>query len=201
MADKVYETVERIAGGETTKWFLSKLPDVMRNDLKENFDRESDPDGGPWTPRSPGGRGNHKLLFRSGGLAASVVNANDPHHIEEVTADAVTMGSRHPLIHVHQDGMTIKPKRGKYLALPLTDQAEMVGNARDYPEELFCFRSKRGNLLLAEKKSKPLKVHYLLKESVTIPARVMIGIGERLAKKVEDLWVQAIRLLYNGEGA
>lgn len=200
MADKLYETVQRVAGDETTQWVMQRLPGIMRNDLKENFDRSVNPDDGPWVPRVSS-RKSHRLLFDTGGLAASVVNRGDPHHIEEVTANSVVMGSRHPLIHVHQDGMTIKAKKGKYLTIPLTEEAEMAGGASNFPNDLFFFRSKRGNLLAAEKKKKPLRIHYLLKESVVIPARVMVGIGDRMIKKIEDLWVLAIKALYGGQGA
>ena len=66
-----------------------------------------------------------------------------------------------------EKGGTIHPKRRQYLTVPLPG---VKGRARDYPNA-FIIKSKKGNLLIVERKGKAdLRPLFVLKKSVTIPA-------------------------------
>jgi len=74
-------------------------------------------------------------------------------------------------VGVHEYGATIRPRRARYLAIPLTEEARRVGSPRAYPSPLFSARSRRGNLLLFRREGRAIVPVYLLRDSVTIPAR------------------------------
>jgi hypothetical protein len=77
---------------------------------------------------------------------------------------------------VHEEGITIKARRGGYLAIPTTYALSPTGrqtrNPRDF-ENTFVGRSRRGNLIVFQKKNRNTLVPlFLLKKRVTIPARL-----------------------------
>jgi hypothetical protein len=76
-----------------------------------------------------------------------------------------------PYAEIQNRGGTITPATKDYLAIPLSSEAKNRW-PRDWPVgDLFAFRSKRGNLLLAERRTgTDLRIHYLLRKSVDIPA-------------------------------
>lgn len=87
---------------------------------------------------------------------------------------------------VQNDGMqNIHSKRpGGYLAIPISDYVKKkVGFwPRDWPgDALFCYKSRKGNLLLAEKKGSTGDIvnHYLLRKSVSIKGRHYIEEAKR----------------------
>ena len=82
------------------------------------------------------------------------------------------------IAHAHEYGATIKPKKGKYLAIPLTKQAEAAGSPRAFSDLRFV-NAKNGNLLMVRDKKKrggktESEAMYLLVESVTLPERSFI---------------------------
>lgn len=77
-----------------------------------------------------------------------------------ISVDAVGVG-----LHLH--GGTVRPRRGKYLAIPNTPVADQYG-PKEFGDQLFFFRSKRtGTAGLAIKGQEKLSVMYWLKTSVT----------------------------------
>ena len=79
------------------------------------------------------------------------------------------------IAHAHEYGATIKPKKGKYLAIPLTKQAEAAGSPRAFSDLRFV-NAKNGNLLMVRDKKKrggktESEAMYLLVKSVTLPER------------------------------
>lgn len=78
---------------------------------------------------------------------------------------------------IHETGGTVRPTRSKYLTIPLpgalnSDGTPIRATARAW-ENTFVARSKRGNLLIFQKRGgRGIVPLYLLKESVTIPARL-----------------------------
>lgn len=70
-----------------------------------------------------------------------------------------------PYARIHHEGGVIKPVRAQYLAIPLTAKAAMY-NARDYPGETFISKG-----MIFEKEGKKVTPIYVLKRSVTMPAR------------------------------
>lgn len=78
---------------------------------------------------------------------------------------------------VHERGATIRPKRAKFLTVPLPGALNANGTpkkprARDWANT-FILQSKKGNLLIMQKQAGgDLLPLYVLKKSVTIPRRL-----------------------------
>lgn len=102
------------------------------------------------------------------------------------TKNGYTLDIRSELLYasIQNDGGTITAKRSRYLTIPLTKRARSL-RARDFPNLVFL-TSKAGNKILAEvinkkagrdslgrrtKARTKIIPHYLLKTSVTIPAK------------------------------
>ena len=82
------------------------------------------------------------------------------------------------IAHAHEYGATIKPKKGKYLAIPLTKEAQAAGSPRAF-SDLYFVNAKGGNLLMVRDKKKhggktESETMYLLVKSVTLPERSFI---------------------------
>ncbi len=85
------------------------------------------------------------------------------------------------IAHAHEYGATIKPKKGKYLAIPLTKDAQAAGSPRAFSDLRFV-NAKNGKLLMVrDKKKRGGKTEsvamYLLVKSVTLPERSFIRAG------------------------
>lgn len=85
------------------------------------------------------------------------------------------------IAHAHEYGTTIKPKKGKYLAIPLTKDAQAAGSPRAFSDLRFV-NAKNGKLLMVrDKKKRGGKTEsvamYLLVKSVTLPERSFIRAG------------------------
>jgi len=102
---------------------------------------------------------------------------------------------------IQDQGGTIHPKTVKNLAIPISDYVKVkVGLwPRDWPKgALHLVRSKKGNMLLADKSGKP---HYALKTKVEIPGTGYLEeareaaepgvrkiLGDRVADKALKRW-------------
>lgn len=128
----------------------------------------------------PGGTGTKTLSRRSGNLVASIEKS--------VRITGTTFGNLEGHIAaafpgvVHEFGATIRPKNGKYLTVPLPAALDSRGvplkkSARDWANT-FVARSKKGNLLIFQRRGSQIVPLYVLKTSVKIPAR--LGMGETL---------------------
>lgn len=81
---------------------------------------------------------------------------------------------------IHEYGGIIRPIRSKYLAIPIGKALTRAGVARfsprNFPGELHFIRSRKGNKLLVQfigkGKRRRMEPMFVLKESVTIPARM-----------------------------
>jgi hypothetical protein len=69
---------------------------------------------------------------------------------------------------IHELGGVIEPKNSKFLAIPVTDLARKAGSPRNLVG-LAYVQSIKGQPMLVDDESG--EVHYILKRSVTIPAR------------------------------
>lgn len=85
-----------------------------------------------------------------------------------------------PLRHVPvlEDGKTIRPRRRKYLTIPLAAAKTGLGRSRGDArtvgaryQSTFFRRSKRGNLILYGKRGHNITPLFVLKKSVRIPAK------------------------------
>ena len=82
------------------------------------------------------------------------------------------------IAHAHEYGATIKPKKGKYLAIPLTKEAQAAGSPRAFSDLRFV-NAKGGRLLMVRDKKKrggktESEAMYLLVKSVSLPERSFI---------------------------
>lgn len=129
----------------------------------------------PWSPgqKLPKGDRTGKLAKRSGKLMRSLrgtVKGSGDNSYGELTGSG--------LLEVHEEGRTIRPKRKKYLAVPLPAALTTRGTPkkrkpRDW-KNTFVAKSRKGNLLIFQRmrgkgKIRPL---YWLTTEVRIPARL-----------------------------
>lgn len=135
--------------------------------------------GRPW----PGGTGSTSLSRRTGNLIESVkrsikISGKFTQGGGEVRGQ---IGS--PLIYAstQEFGATIRPKRAKYLTIPLPAAMDSRGvmllpRARDYPNT-FVAKSRKGNLLIFQKRgAKKIVPLFVLKREVKIPPRMNLGV-------------------------
>lgn len=108
-----------------------------------------------------------------------------------VTADTVSIGSNKPYARVHQIGGTIRPKNGKFLAIPNPEYSETKGkHMRTWLRETegrgykpYTVLGKKGGavydkrLRKAQAAGEDVKPYYFLVKQVKIPARPYIGFG------------------------
>lgn len=118
--------------------------------------------------------------FWSGSRGQSV---EEKTNVGEVTNDSATLIISSPEFSQKLRGGTIRPKRGKHLAIPLRAEAYAAGSPREWDAQtmrselrLVPIRSKRGTLFLAQVGvddfsgplgSRGLRLQYLLVRSVT----------------------------------
>lgn len=138
-----------------------------------------------------------RILNRRTGHLAQSIGAK----IEKDGNDWVgTVGSgygrydRLPYAEIHETGGVITPKHAKYLTIPLKAAltptgAPKRGGARDW-QNTFVGKSKAGNLIIFQKSGRGLIPLYVLKKSVTIPARKYMSVT---LQEMQKYFVMAIR--------
>ena len=128
----------------------------------------------PWNGRLVNDKST--LQKRSGsGLRSILESIKTTENNINVVAAEITTGS----MSIHETGGTVKPKRGKYLTIPLPAAMDGRGvplraRARDW-DNTFVARSKRGSLMIFRKDGKGITPLYLLKTSVYIPPRLQMS--------------------------
>lgn len=85
----------------------------------------------------------------------------------------------------HERARTIRAKRSKYLTIPLpaalnADGTPKYTSARQW-QDTFVNKSKKGNLIIFQKRGRQAVPLYVLKKSVRIPAR--LGLRKELSKQ------------------
>ncbi|MEA3225733.1 MAG: hypothetical protein U9Q07_07255 [Planctomycetota bacterium] len=128
-------------------------------------------------------RGGAGLKRRTGNLMRSF-HVGSKMGIDNVTAWSA---STSPYASIHETGGEIKPRRRKFLAIPLpgartkagVTKGSMIGVVKGQSQPslygvkgLFPIVSKKGNLLLVKKKGAGFVPLFVLKKSVAIPARL-----------------------------
>lgn len=164
---------------------------------RENFEGQHAPDGTAWPalahPR-PSSQGGDQALRDFGFLDASVTG-NGAGHIEEYEDNALTFGTNLDYARTQQEGDPDRhASEAQYLAIPLTAEAKSAGRARQFPSELFVLPSKKPDTaLLAERDdSGNLVIQYVLKKSVSIPARPFLGFNDQLLEKIDDVFAEHV---------
>jgi len=148
------------------------------------------------TQRLSGPTSANSLSRRSGNLARSV--GAEVRMVGPMTLRLVGfVRSTAPYARIHEYGGVIKPKKAKFLAIPLQKTrggaasfASAMG-PRNYPGKLTFVVSKKGNLLLGlvlykGGKQKGFKPLYVLKRSVYIPPR--LGLRATFMDEVRETW-------------
>ncbi|MBP3629893.1 MAG: hypothetical protein J6J23_00180, partial [Clostridia bacterium] len=92
------------------------------------------------------------------------------------------------LAGIHEYGCNIKAKESQYLTVPICSEA--VGKKAKEFDDLFCIKTKKGNLLLVKKDGNSVIPYYWLTKSVKIPERSFLRTGhdeniDRILKQTE----------------
>lgn len=182
----------------------NKMGVRLASDMRNHFQLGRSPKGQAWAPIKPRPQGGDKPLLNTGKLRNSITGRAEPH--------GASAGTNAIQANLMNEGGTIKPKRAKMLAIPLTREAVRSGGPRKFPRNLFVIRTKSGSVLLVEaapktKKGKIKKrklnaseqtiansinagadvhAHYLLVRSATIPARPFNGFSDECMKDVSE---------------
>ena len=111
-----------------------------------------------------GGTSDTRLKVRSGRLRASVIPIKTEEK-ESSIEGGISIGTVYGRVHVGPKGQvtTIRPKRAKYLAIPLPDAMTGAGVARGSPMSgpwgnTFIAKSKAGNLIIFGQRASYQKV-------------------------------------------
>ena len=138
-----------------------------------------------------------RLNVRTGRLRASIRST-----VEQVSGDlaivlrAGTDGGAVPYARIQEEGGTIRPKKGKYLKIPVGPALTGAGVSRLPPGRSGDFRfvpTPRGGVLVG----RDGKVWYVLRREVRIPARpylapALAAAAPRLAASLDRLVRQAV---------
>lgn len=84
-----------------------------------------------------------------------------------------------PPYEIHETGGTMRARGGNFMAIPLPAALDGKGlplkaSPRDW-EDTFCAMSRNGNLLIFQKRGTTIVPLYVLKTSVTLPARLRVN--------------------------
>jgi phage gpG-like protein len=116
------------------------------------------------------------LKIRSGRLANSIGSRIERRgkNIISVIGSGARRGKPLPYAAIHEKGGTIRPKRAKYLTVPLpaamTKSGVVRKRAREY-RDTFVRKTASRSLILYQKKGNKALPLFALKKSVKIPAR------------------------------
>jgi phage gpG-like protein len=148
---------------------------VAAGAVKKGITDGVSPDGTPFVPLGrPRPRGGNKPLMDTGVLRSSIS--------AEADGTGLTLRANAPGASLHQSGGTIVPVRAKALSIPVSKEAARTGSPRNFPRKLFV---PKGTRVLAESTGKgKLLVHYVLAQSVTIPARPYLGVSAETAQRI-----------------
>lgn len=128
-------------------------------------------------PRPGGG---DKPLLDTGVLRNSYTARVEP--------DGASVGSALPQARLHEFGGTVRAKRTKYLALPLTVQAKRAGSPRRIPHLRFRpFRDKPGGVLYRDDGRGRRTDHFLLVPEVTVPARPRVAADAADRRAIDEV--------------
>jgi len=137
----------------------------------------------PDSPLTRAVKGGDKVLRDRGQLYSGIAF--------RVEGDTIIIGTNHPAAKILHLGGTIRPKNAKYLALPagaktrtlmrqygLTPRACIEGMKADGYSVWFNFARGGANIMARKGKKGQLFLLFILKRSVTLPARPFMSLGE-----------------------
>jgi phage gpG-like protein len=166
--------------GEVVRDNARKLEVMAVSGAKEHFRESRTPEGQAWKPLAhPRVSGGDKPLRDKGLLMASLSAS--------VTEGQLRLMASHPGANVHQFGATIRPKRAKKLAIPLSREAKRAGRPKNFPRKLRWRPTNGSSSLLYEvtgKRVKKVTMHFVLVDQVTIPARKFVGFSDETIARI-----------------
>jgi len=128
----------------------------------------------------PGGTSDRTLSRRSGDLIQSIKDSVRVTGTTLATVEGGIGGAFY--LRTHEYGATIRPKKAKYLAIPLPEALNANGTPKLASlrpwKNTFVKPSKAGNLLIFQKRGRHIVPLYVLKKEVKIRPR--LGLGETL---------------------
>jgi phage gpG-like protein len=166
--------------GEVVRDGARKLQVIAVSGAKDHFRNERSPGGIAWPKLKHARPGGGNRVLRDKGLLMASISAS-------VTEGELRLTASHPGANVHQFGATIKPKRAKKLAIPLTREAKRAGRPRDFPRPLKWRPTSGPSSLLYEvtgKRTKKVVMHFVLVDEVVIPARRFLGFSAETLGKI-----------------
>ncbi len=166
-----------VAAGPLDSRTQKELVQALVSDVKRRFLTATSPDGMRWRPlRFKRPRGGDRPLQDTGRLMASITGKSSPTEI--------VVGTAHPSAGLHQFGGVVKPKKGKYLAIPLTKEAQRAGSPRR-------MKGSKKVPLFARRVEGQLVGHFLLVKKAVIPARPFLGISKEAERVVAAILLDA----------
>jgi phage gpG-like protein len=150
--------------------------------VQRNFDVGGRPTR--WKQKTSGERSH---LQRSGRLQRSVRY--------QVLANGIKWGTRQRHAALHHFGGTIRPKRAKYLSIPIGDDRRLAVGAgaffRRYPDRVFSvFKDgARGTVFIKDSPdSEDAKPIFVLRRKVTLPARPFLLLQDEDHARIVDMF-------------
>jgi len=192
------ENVARVISVETFQSIWPIAAQMAASDVRRNIAESHAPDGTPWIPLAhgrPGQPSGARPLRDNGLLLASIVG--------RPLQDGLAVGTHLIYAPVHQYGAIIRPKKGKYLTIPLTKAAKRAGSPRNYRGQLSPRISRRtGKGVLVDDATD--EAQYALVKEVKVPARPFLGFSavliDRIGRMVADRITQQVgRTLTGGQ--
>lgn len=165
-------TLERLGGA------LGRLPATLAIRLRRQLEVAAARFASFYTAKRLSGRPG--LKRRTGGLARALDWEATGETLTDLNARIFFRGSGPGgplrLVWAHEHGATIRPRRRQWLTVPLPEALTAAGvprrsSARAW-ENTFVQRSRRGNLLIFQKRGRGIVPLYVLRKSVEIPARL-----------------------------
>lgn len=150
-----------------------------------------DVDGRPFAKSRRAEKFGGQTMFNTGALASSVNY--------EARSRALEMFSTDPRAAVHYDGKLIKPRRAKFLTIPLrapggmfagvalTTKGNRAGDrARHYKDTFFLRRGARLFLMQKVGGGKQLRALFMLVKSIQMKKRKWFGFGSRELARAQE---------------
>jgi len=156
---------------------ISRTGPVLRRELQDYLNQVTNAlakrHGNPW----PGGTSGNSLSKRSGTMIADIKNSVEVRGKDLADIEGEIGGPAR--LSIHEFGGVIRAKKAKFLTIPLpaalnSDGTPKKRSAREW-DKTFVKQSKKGNLLIFQKRGKDIVPLYVLKPKVTIPPRLNMG--------------------------
>lgn len=164
-----------------------ELVQILVSDVKGRFLSSTAPDGRAWAPlKRPRPSGGGKPLLDTGALMASISG--------RFTPTSVVVGTNRPGAALHQFGGTVRPVKGKFLAIPLTPMAKRAGSPRR-------LTGTAALPLFARRIEGELRGHFLLVKGAKVPARPFLGVSADGSKALLGAIGAAIARRWEAQGS